>query len=806
MLWLLATWAAASPLVITGAEHLTPGVPARIEHASPGARSVTLAVPPGSAVRPLPRRGDVWSWEIIPATGASTVELTLTEDGAVERTWLQVTTPGESTLVAPARIDAVAGGQPVRFVVTGAADPAQLSAFTSDGVVDVLATGTPGQLEVVLTPEPGAVARPVIVGLRRTDLDQRPVWVVARLRIRRHLPFATEPGVRLDLTVSGRPYGPFEADSRGVIDASIDQYPGESRAIATLSDDLGNVTRSEVALGIEGGTTFAIGPAGRLATGQPAPPLWVRAVRDDGSALSIAPTCVTSAGALALREVEPGTWLAIGAPDRPVLDHLRVECSANGGSPQQARVRVDPGGPVTLDLRVWPAELRTDFPTAEIRASLEDATGARIPPDGLQLSAARGAIHVQTGEDALVLEAEYDGAAAATAGTDTVTATWRPAAVAEGLDHIRLAWGPVPLVGSVEGWAQLLDAQERPVRGMSVSLDVGGPPKSGVTDDDGWFHVQLPMNKAGPGVLTARAHGQVARAALVPGEPAAGGAGLPRLVTTEEIRFSAGRVYGIAISVDPPVLRAGPGSYAIVSVRVEDRAGEPIPDPPPVIEADAGRLGPVDLRPDGTWFAEWYPDGIERPQEVSVSARASEVASETRLEVAPRSATATLGARVGGLTNFGGVSSPIAGLDLEVRLRSGWLGDAVGLRLGGAVYAWNNTTVTDLGAPIRFRSLVVPIEGSLVFRREARRAVPWGAFGIAVAAHRIEAFEGEERLGSGVDWRVGPQGAAGLALPLGAGEAEIGLRGLWLPAGGGELGFAGNVGGLSADVGYRIRF
>jgi hypothetical protein len=802
----LAVAALGGEPVVTSGDALRPGMAVTIEHASPGIRLVTASAT-GGALQPLERRGEVWSWRLTPAIDATAVELTITEDGRQEHARLEVAPAPASPLGLPPRVEALADGSPIALHVTGAGDAPSLEVALSEGKVASIEPAGAGAFDLTIQPDEVQPARNLLVGVRRAGTDERLAWTSIRLHTRRHLPFSTEPGASLVLEVGPRTYGPFKADLHGLIEAQVDQYPGEQRALAVLSDDLGNQTHSEIALGVGGGFSLAIAPAAHLTEGHPVPPLWVRIVDDRGGAVA-SPECRTPAGDLRMHQVEPGTWIAVASDGRPVLDEVRVECGPPDSTPAIRHLPADPGGPVHLDLRVWPTELRTDYPVAEVRAVLEDAGGARLPTDGLRLSASKGSISLTSSPGALVSQGEYDGTAAVPAGGDRVVASWLPAPSKGPLERLRLAWGDVPESGSVDAWLQALDPVGRPIEGLAVAVDVGGKPLAGTTTAEGWCHVTVPLTGEGSVlVLRARSGTEVVREALIRGEPSRGAPGEPELVIAQDLTFSAGEAYGISIAVDPPVLRAGPGSFAVVSVKIEDRSGQAVTAAPPSLSAEAGRLGAVSARPDGTWVAEWYAEGVNRPREVQVTAQAGSVQSSTRLEVAPRSLTTSIGPWIGGITNFGEVTSAAFGLDVDFRFRSGWLGDAVALRIGGSAWGFTSTTDPGLGAtPIALHTLMFPIGPMLVFRRETGRTLLSGGIGGVFALERIEARTPGSLITRGFDGIVGPELLAGVARNVGTGEIGVNIRGTWLPAGGGELGYTGNVGGVSGDLSYRLNF
>jgi hypothetical protein len=492
--------------------------------------------------------------------------------------------------------------------------------------------------------------------------------------------------------------------------------------------------------------------------------------------------------------------------DAPVLDDVRVDCAYPGERTQTARLAARQGLPHHLDLRVWPEELGTTAPTAEVRAALEDALGARLLAAGVTLTADAGGVVMHAPAEAGVAAGEYDGTPAVPAGRDWVRAAWRPDPSMEPVSVLRLAWDAVPAAGSVLLWALAQDVDGRPVRDAEVGFQLGVETAVARTRDDGWASARLALPAgSAPMVAEARCQGRIRRGALVPGTAAEGEPGGPLLAAARPITFSTGRAYGLALTVDPPVLRAGPGSFAVVSVQLEDRTGAAVTDEAPALTASQGRLGPVQWRGD-RWVAEWHPDGVHRATRVSLIANAGEVRGETELDVAPRAITPVLGAWVGGISNFGAVHGPIFGLDVDLRLRSGWLRDAFGVRLGAATYGWTSEVSAGAGAPVTVANAVVPLTVGLGLQRERGVWLLSAQAGASLGIHRIDARVGARPLASGVDVLFGPTLGGGVCWRTLGGEVGMDARGWYLPAAPGEIAYAGNVGGLALGATYRLRF
>jgi hypothetical protein len=387
--------------------------------------------------------------------------------------------PAPPVMSLPDLFDALAGVDALEIPIGGwAGAPEELQVDVSEGraTIERVEQG----LVVVLRPEALVHPRWILVAVRDRRSESAPVVARVRVRSRPRLPLQVEPGVTLSLEVGGRQYGPFVASETGSIDGRVDQYPGEGAATAVLTDRLGNTTRTEIPLVVDGEPTL-VGSSGlELLPGRPPPTFHVAAVQAGGGWSADAPTCRAPFGAVPVRQEAPGTWFgALPALVEP--QDLRVLCTLGG---RQAVIRI-PVAPVParLSLRVWPQDLRADFPTAEVRVALEDWRGERLPVDRVSLSAVRG--HVEPlGGGGVVGLAEYDGATAVAAGRDTVTATYRPPPGVGPVVEVELSWSAVSAAGVTLG-ARALDARRRPVAGAALRLWAGGDAQDVVTDGDG---------------------------------------------------------------------------------------------------------------------------------------------------------------------------------------------------------------------------------------------------------------------------------------------------------------------------------
>jgi len=715
----------------------------------------------------------------------------------------------ESALRVPERVEGVARTGEVVFVVQGEdlppAEALQLS--TSEGRVAGVSRVEDG-IEVRILPDESRYPRHLTVGLRDPTRIEKPAWVSVRLRARLKLDYVTEPGASAEFRVGERTYGPFEADSDGRISAWIDQYPGESVAQAIFSDDLGNETVKNIPLATKSEATIVALPTGELVVGQHPPEVYLRASSGDGGAWNrTPPTCRTPAFDLQTLALERGTWV-VPLPEVEADDpqDLRIECNIGINASTALRVPVAQGIPQTIRLRVWPTELRADFPEAEIHVMVEDALGERVDVTGLRVEAVRGEVTMEE-TAGLSARGEYAGGDAVDAGLDSVRVTYDAPPSDSYVSSVMLGWDDIPMAGRVTLHARALDAHARPVEGVEVELDAGAASETGISGPDGWVSVDVvvPMRR-GPVRLAAAARDHRDSVLVLKGQEASElQPGAPDLRADQVIKLSPGRVAGISVSVDPVNLRAGPGAVAYVRVRLEDRAGKAVVDEPVVLVASSGTVGPLRPKADGTFIAEYQPEAGETSAQVMLTAETESLHSTTTLNVQPRLVRLSLAAYGGGLSNFAAVSAPLVGLDADFRVRHKLLGERLMMRVGGARYAFERSYRLD-GERWTVSSAVYPVHLSLLYRADRGPAAGWFGGGAAVAFLDMQAQTGGSVVLDGLLLTGGPVVITGVGHRFLGGEVFLTVRAHWLRGVGSDVGFSGNIGGLAAGAGYRILF
>lgn len=750
----------------------------------------------------------VWPLLVTSLT-ASDVQLTVRAGAEEETVTLPVEWPARTPLEVPARTDAVAQGGPLEVLVTGDdLPPVELLQVTLGEGRVLRRTRTEAGILLTIELHDRPTARVVSIGVLDPRASARPAWGEIRVRARPRIPLEADPGARVTLRVGERAYGPFVVGDDGRVEVRIDQYPGETSVLVELEDDIGNATTSTLPLNDAAAPSLLAMAGTRVSPSRPPRVVWLRAVHPAGRAWrGEAPSCRSPAvGTLEVVSVAPGLFaVAVDGSTRDVRADIRLECRL-----QEAATTL-PIGPrpdiaTSVLLQVWPTELSTDLPVAEVRVALEDAAGQRLDPANVHLHALHGTLRApQVRQD--VLAAEYDGTEAVEPGVDTITATYRNPVVEGRASSMSLAFQPLPSLGRLRVRARPLDLLARPLRDVEVEVEVGETRASATTDRDGLALVDLPLAPdRGALIVSARSGEAFVRAvspaaSLSPFEVDSRFDPTP-LEASRTLTLSPGRVAGLSVAFDPPVLRTGRNSIAYVTVGVEDRSGRPITDQPVRVTVSEGSVGPLIPRPDGTLVAEYQPTGSDRARIVTVTASTDTMKSSGRIALEPRLGRVMVGPSVGWTTNLGRVSAPRVGVVADVRTRL--LAETVVVRAAFGGYGVTGTAATGIGEDARLDGSVLPATLGVLLRQDRGGLSFWGGGGGTLAFHPVTARFGDVIVADGTSVLGGGTIVGGIGYRLGVGDLVAELEWAFLPGTGGELAFTGNLGGLTPSAGFRL--
>jgi hypothetical protein len=811
----VAARAAPSALPVAGALH--PAEHAQLElildaEAELTGGSAEGAAPPvvhltGGALISPPRalRPGVWGLVVEADAGAEALELGLgPSPDAVAR--VPLTRPGPATARLPARPVAIAGQGPVELRIEGEITerPADLRLGVSEGTLGPPAPAPGGgALLVPWTPGPEPFARSVILAAADAARPSaEPASTVIAVRARATVPLPTgQPGAEVRVRVGGRALGPFVADAEGVARVALELRPGEELAEVEIQGVDGQVTATALPLAGDQRPVLLLLDPGRPPDGAVLQDALLFGIRADGRPLpGESPSCTASTGRpVALAPIGPGVWRALPGP-RPASGDLRLDCALDVRARASAWLVGAPSVPARIGLRSSTDELGAGASAAELRAWVEDDEGARLPPGGLGLVAERG--RVELAQD---LPGEriyrYDGGAALGRGGDLLTLSWRPAP----------GGGPAVALGlGGEGdavWAVARGADGRPVPGVPLTLQVGEATYTGLTDAEGLLRWTPPV---APGPAALRVTGPGGRARSAWGAPGAAWRSDPLGPPPDRalrLRERTGRVAEVQFSVTPREVEQGAALPVRVRVRLLDADGREVDDDV-TVQSSAGEVSGLRRRADGGLEALWTPPVGQGPGVVLLRVESPSAAFATttaELEVVPAALRQGPGIHLGWLLGPQGLSSPFAALSWSRRLPV----------LDGLLHAraWAGTyresaqlAVNGAGEAVELELEVVPVGLGAEARAERGRVATWGGAGLVVAPYRLQVRYGSTPAADGV--AIAPPGAelrAGVGWRLRVGEATAELGWLFLGAGAEDLGWQGQIGGLVATAGWRLR-
>jgi hypothetical protein len=761
----------------------------------------------------------VTAWTVVPVAARESVGVTVAWGGRSRTQRIAVVPWSASRLKVDEGVVVDAQRGEVSVLVRGEdlPPPEQLAVVLTEGRVRRVERITLG-LRLDLELEDSPYPRMLSLGVRDTRGAELPAWGSVVVQARQPLLIETEPGATVTVRIGGREYGPLLAGERGAVRVVVDQLPEEREAEILVRDQVGNeATQTRLMTSLAQPEILAL-VAGTRSAGAPAPPLFLHAVDAGGAPWrGEAPGCRTPGiGSLSVLPIQTGTWV-VPVPvsgGQAALD-VRVRCTLADRAQVDLAIPATPGVPERLDLRLWPEELSADFPVADIAVSLLDGDGERLPFVGdVEVDATFGQVWLNE-DGGPILRGEFQGDLVVEVGEGEIVASWRAPAGAGPPSRFVVAPVSVPTSGVAQLQVRALDASQRPLAGLELQVDAGAGAALAVADDRGWARLKVAVPPgAGPVELGVSAEGRTARALVVRGawpDQAPSSADLRAAVP---VRVDPGRVATVEITLDPPVVYAGPRAKAEVTARFLDRAGNLATSALPTLSTSEGTLSAIPVTPDGASRWQLTPKPGFRERKITILARSDvlDVEESAELVVRPRPVKATLGVGGGLHTNFGDLLSPTLSLDASGRIRvrsSGGLSRPSHTRLfmfgSASWYQVHEERSTGLDVVGDLRMYVLPISGGFAIRQEYPAQAFWVGLGGQVIPYwgRLNYDEQLWARGGGV---LPPAltGVLGYGVRVPGGEVVAELRGSSATSPGGATSFSGFVGGLSATIGYRV--
>ena len=145
-------------------------------------------------------------------------------------------------------------------------------------------------------------------------------------------------------------------------------------------------------------------------------------------------------------------------------------------------------------------------------------------------------------------------------------------------------------------------------------------------------------------------------------------------------------------------------------LRILDQFGNAISDAPPEVTADGGTVAPPTASEGGAYLVTYQPPLSYERSSATIAVRAGAAQASTRLELLPAVRRVAFSPRLGLLTNFAGLTSPL--LAFETSLRTHRLGPELSVS-AEISYAFQNSGVR---SPVTISVVVNP--GHTALQRE----------------------------------------------------------------------------------------
>ena len=104
-----------------------------------------------------------------------------------------------------------------------------------------------------------------------------------------------------------------------------------------------------------------------------------------------------------------------------------------------------------------------------------------------------------------------------------------------------------------------------------------------------------------------------------------------------------------------------------VRLRIRDRYGNAIPDAPLEVTADGGKLAPPERSDSGAYLANYQPPLSYEHSTATIAVRSGAAEARARVDLLPEVRHVAVSPRIGILTNFSGLTSPIAAFESSLR-------------------------------------------------------------------------------------------------------------------------------------------
>jgi hypothetical protein len=133
------------------------------------------------------------------------------------------------------------------------------------------------------------------------------------------------------------------------------------------------------------------------------------------------------------------------------------------------------------------------------------------------------------------------------------------------------------------------------------------------------------------------------------------------------LRLLPGEAASASIEPGTAAVRTGPGGRLLLRVRRTDRFGNVVPGDAPAASAGEGSIGAIEPQSDGGYVATYLPPGRWEREETVVDVRWPGAAARAHVVLLPQLPAVAISPKLGALTNFARLTSPIAALEASLR-------------------------------------------------------------------------------------------------------------------------------------------
>ena len=480
-------------------------------------------------------------------------------------------------------------------------------------------------------------------------------WAALPIRVKQSVSVSVQPDANTILSVGDKQYGPLQASPAGTVAFEVELDPRQPTGSVQAVTPTGESSSLQIDLPQPDYGRIGFLP---MPSGIPADPvhaaLPVRVVATDltGQPLRASiPTIHASAGQLGTVETSsvPGVYVAAFTPPS---DPGEVTFTAElDGATVSAVVELLP--PMTrLTLTADPTELPAGVRDFTLTARVQDSGGASIAGRMPKLDVEGATVRYRMKDNN---DGTYTGSWRLRSGIDAVSVLGVPPLKASGLPPYRLLVWPrhsaIPVVAgaTLPVTIAALDRYGLPVPNVDIKLAVprgdAALPANTRTNDQGLIMADLAAG-ATPGLITLRAEAaglvaetpvfQVAQGQLAPPVQPGGDTGQLQALALWRSAVSTLTVgkEGAAPSAGPPAMVqvvtvppfTTPGAAILVTVRVSDATGIPLPGLSLDLNSSLGKVGALTDNGDGSYNVPvQLPPGQDGP--LTLTAKAGDITS-----------------------------------------------------------------------------------------------------------------------------------------------------------------------------------